>query len=58
MTAFTAQNQAAESELVRVMRENFRLRQEIVVLKKQLQANTRDREPLLLVDHFSFDFAS
>ena len=38
-------------EVVELMRENFRLRQEIVVLKKELAVR---QEPVLVIDRFFF----
>ena len=41
----------SDADIVELMRENFRLRQEIVVLKRELAAK---QEPILLIDQFFF----
>ena len=41
----------SDADIVELMRENFRLRQEIVVLKRELAAK---QEPILLIDRFFF----
>jgi len=40
----------SDADIVDLMRENFRLRQEIAKLKRELV----EQEPVLLIDHFFF----
>ena len=40
-----------DADIVELMRENFRLRQEIAVLKRELVVK---QEPILLIDRFFF----
>ena len=41
----------SDADIVELMRENFRLRQEIAVLKRELVVK---QEPILLIDRFFF----
>ena len=41
----------SDADIVELMRENFRLRQEIAVLKRELAVK---QEPILLIDRFFF----
>ena len=41
----------SDADIVELMRENFRLRQEIAALKRKLAVK---REPVLLIDRFFF----
>ena len=41
----------SDADIVKLMRENFRLRQEIATLKRELAIK---QEPVLLIDHFIF----
>jgi hypothetical protein len=41
----------SDADIVELMRENFRLRQEIAVLKRELVVK---QEPVLLIDRFFF----
>jgi hypothetical protein len=41
----------SDADIVELMRENFRLRQEIAVLEKELAVK---QEPVLLIDRFFF----
>ena len=44
----------SDADIVELMRGNFRLRQEIAALKRELAVKPAKQEPVLLVDRFFF----